>query len=118
MCIFDDLRKRHSVSPDPQKNKGLVSSMPSGRTLRVIWPEKNITLVFRRFLEGRSCASGPGIGEDLNADQMVDIPVPPVMEEIVEIVQEVVRLVPQARVQRINEQLVEVPVSSGFCRDR
>ena len=49
--------------------------------------------------------------KDRIADQMVHIPVPPVMEEIAAAVQEVVRLVPQERVQqRIDEQLVEVPV--------
>ena len=37
---------------------------------------------------------------DRIADQMVDIPVPPVMEEIVAAVEEVTRLVTQVRVQR------------------
>ena len=49
---------------------------------------------------------------DRIADQMVDIPVPPVMEEIVAAVQEVTRLVTQERVQRRTaEHLVDVPVN-------
>ena len=40
---------------------------------------------------------------DRTADQMVDIPVPLVMEEIMAVVQEVVRLFPQTRVRRIDE---------------
>ena len=56
--------------------------------------------------------------KDRIADQMVHIPVPPVMGEIAAAVQEVVRLVPQERVQqRIDEQLVEVrdpPVLEGI----
>ena len=42
------------------------------------------------------------------ADQLVDIPVPLVMEEIVAVVQEVVRLVPQERVQRKTVEHVRV----------
>ena len=49
--------------------------------------------------------------KDRIADHMVDIPVPLVMEEIVAVVQEVVRLVSQECVQqRIDEEPVEVPV--------
>ena len=52
-----------------------------------------------------------GCIKDTIADQMVHIPVPPVVEAIAAAVQEVVRLVPQERVQqRTDEQLVEVPV--------
>ena len=49
------------------------------------------------------------------ADQMVDIPVPPVMEEIVAVVQEVVRLLPQERVQRRTAQHAPVPQITA-CR--
>ena len=49
------------------------------------------------------------------ADQLVDIPVPLVMEEIVAVVQEVVRLVPREREQqRIGEKMVEVLVPQFF----
>ena len=52
--------------------------------------------------------------QDRIGDQMVDIPAPPVMEDVVAIVQEAVRLVPQERVQqRMDEQLVEFPVRQG-----
>ena len=52
---------------------------------------------------------------DRIADQMVDIPVPPVMEENMEAVQEVMRLVSRERVQqRVDEQLVEVLVPQVF----
>ena len=59
-----------------------------------------------------------GCIKDRIADQMVHIPVPPVMEAIAAAVQEVVSFVPQERVQqRIDEQLVEVrdpPVLEGI----
>ena len=41
--------------------------------------------------------------KDRIADQMVDIPVPPVMKEIVAVVQRAVMLVPQGRGQRTVE---------------
>ena len=57
-----------------------------------------------------------GCIKDRIADQMVKVP--PVMEAIAAAVQEVVRLVPQERLQqRIDEQLVEVrdpPVLEGI----
>ena len=40
----------------------------------------------------------------------MDILAPPVMEELVALVQEVVRLVPQERVQWTEEQIVEEPI--------
>ena len=43
------------------------------------------------------------------ADQMVDIPVPPVMEEIVAALQEVVRRVPQERLQLPTVEVVLAP---------
>ena len=48
--------------------------------------------------------------QDDIVEQMVDLPVPLVMGEIVAVVQEVVRLVPQERLQQIDEQIVKVPV--------
>ena len=51
--------------------------------------------------------------KDQIAEHMAGIPARPVMEQIVAVVQEVVRLVPQERVQRINEQLVAV--SESIC---
>ena len=43
-------------------------------------------------------------GPDPVAKQMTDIPMPPDMVEIVAVVQEVARLVPQEEVQRIDEE--------------
>ena len=40
--------------------------------------------------------------KDRIADQMVDIPVPPVMKEIVAVVTRLVKLVPQGRVQQVD----------------
>ena len=49
--------------------------------------------------------------KDRIAEQMVDLPVPPIMEEIAAVVQETVRLVPQGcGQQRIDEQIVELPI--------
>ena len=56
-----------------------------------------------------SCAGGDEgtrIGE-----QFVEVPVPQVFKEIAE----VVRLIPQARVRRIDEQIVQVPMVSSQC---
>ena len=44
---------------------------------------------------------------------MVDIPVPPVMEEIVAVVQEEEKLVPQERVQQRSVEHVPMPQNSG-----
>ena len=51
------------------------------------------------------------------ADWM-DILVPPVMEELKALVQEVVRLVPQERVQWTEEQIVEEPIHKFRWTDR
>ena len=44
------------------------------------------------------------------ADQMVDVPMPPVMEGVVAVVQEEEKLVPQERVQKRTVEQVPAPV--------
>ena len=53
--------------------------------------------------------------KDRIVDQIVDVPVPPVMEEIASAVQEAARLVPKEHGQRIDKQALQLRYGRG-CR--